>query len=150
MRALIFLLVIISTQESKAQPFANIFDDPKKQEIFNVMNQWWTAWETDNLSILENLSDERVIEYFGGEKRTEGKAALLNVARRIFPLQVLQYWKLTQPIVEIHGDAAICNYFFEETYLQNNEQKSGRGCWTFFLVKKGGQWKVVASHGTNF
>ena len=121
-----------------------------EKEILNITRQWWSAWEKDDLELLENLVDTQFTEYIAGPKRTYGKEAFLEMAKKAFPKLDLLEWEIKDPLIKIHENTAICHYFFDERYIQDDKQKLGSGSFTFVFQRKNGQWKAIASHGTFF
>ncbi len=119
-----------------------------KDQIEETVKRWWEGWAKKDIQVLEDIAHEDYIEFTGGSKRSQGKQALLETARRVMPHLDLLEWEIREALVIPFGDTALCNYYYSEAGNFKGNAYQAMGCATDVFVKLGESWKLVCHHVT--
>ena len=114
--------------------------------LLDKINQINRAFEKgDPTPIRDIISDSAVITNpAGGFVGREDLFALITSGTLKYTSNRLSDAKLTQ-----YGDMAILTYLADDVGTIGGHDISGKSRWTQVWVKQAGQWKIVATQGTN-
>lgn len=108
---------------------------------------WWEAWEHKDVARLSEMAREDYLEFAGqGSRRTEGRDALLDVARRFFDAATITGWSVSELRVRGESSVAVCSYRWSERGSRGPEPFELQGMALDVLRWEDGAWRYQAHH----
>jgi ketosteroid isomerase-like protein len=120
----------------------------QKFQIEETIKRWWNGWASKDIQTLDNIAHPDYLEFTGGRKRSQGKSALLETARRVMPVLDILQWDLQDLLVIMYGQTAICNYYYSEAGSYDDKPYQSAGCATDVFVNEAGDWRLVSHHAS--
>ena len=121
------------------------FDDPVKREIWatvRALNDAWTKGNPDDLA--EFFHPDMIAITATDRFRREGRDACVAGWKEFASATCIQRWQETEPIIHVHGDAAVVAYYFEISFQMAGQALNTTGRDMFFFVRENGKWWAVA------
>jgi uncharacterized protein (TIGR02246 family) len=112
-----------------------------------AVHSWWQAWNDKDRDTIAGMAMEDFIEFPGeGDKRVEGRDAILGTSDGSFARVTIAEWSLSDMEAWRSGDMAVCSYYWQE-YGKKDDGPFGQEGWAMdMLVAVDGQWRLQAHH----
>lgn len=130
------------------------FADPVKQEIWTTVRAMNDAWTQNTAGVAARLA-----KYFHADMvaitatdrlRLEGRAACAAGWQAFAENTRIHYWRETDPVIKVYGDAALVAYYFDMAFEMAGRTVELGGRDMFFFVKEDGRWQAVADQFSPF
>ena len=113
-------------------------------EIKAIVGKINDAWLNERFDELPQYFDENVVlAHPGFEKRTAGRAPLVESYAEFARTATIHHFNAQQPQVDVAGDTAITTMPWEMRYTYAGQTLEERGWDLLVFSRKGGQWRVV-------
>jgi|SRR5215472_11116623 len=86
----------------------------------------------------------------GVQRERKEKQSLLETGRAWMPLVEVENWEIKDAKVILHGNTAVCNYYYSETGKLKGKAYQASGNGTDIFVNKDEKWRLVSPHATEF
>lgn len=121
------------------------FHDPIEQEIWATVRAMNDAWTRDDASRLVDYFHPMMVAVTPTDRhRLEGGPTCIAAWKGFSEASRIHRWEEVDPIIHVHGDAAVVAYDYAMSYEMAGATVDTGGRDMLFLVKDGGRWWVVA------
>lgn len=119
--------------------------DETQQEVWDTIravNEAWTRGDPDQLG---EFFHPRMVAITPSDRlRREGAEACQAGWKAFVEATRIHAWREVDPLVHVHGDAAVVTYYYDIDFEMNGQRMREGGRDMFFLVREDGRWWVVA------
>lgn len=116
----------------------------EREALIAAVDRLWDAYARQDLEAMERLLDEEAVQV--GERRIEGRAAILAFLRRWFDGLQITGWGYSQRSVRLIGDVALVSFWQEETGLAGGEPYRVEGWVSGVWVRRPQGWLSAVTH----
>lgn len=121
------------------------FDDPIRQAIWSTLralNDAWTQGHPDDLA--RYFHPEMIAVTATDRHRLDGATACLRSWKGFAQAARIHYWREIDPVIKLHGDAAVVAYDFDMSFEMGGRIIRMGGRDMFFFVREADRWWAVA------
>lgn len=114
-------------------------------EVWRTVQALNRTWTTGDVGDLEDYFHPEMIAITPTDgDRLVGREACIAAWRRFTDSTTTLKWRETDPVVCVHGDAAVVAYNYELSCEMGGQEAEMAGRDMFFLVLEDGHWFAVA------
>lgn len=127
------------------------FDDPVQQEIWQTvraLNAAWTQGDADDLA--DYFHPDMIAITASDRLRRVGAADCIAGWKGFAEAATIHHWREIDPIIRVHGDAAVVAYYFDMSFDMGGRTLTLGGRDMFFLVRENGRWWAVADQFSGY
>lgn len=124
---------------------APLFDEPARQKVWAVLraiNDAWTQGNPDALA--EYFHPDMVAVTPTDRHRLNGRKACIAAWKSFARATTIHHWREIDPVIHIHGDAAVVAYDFDIAFDMAGKSHRLTGRDLYFFVQEKGRWWAVA------
>lgn len=115
-----------------------------REALLAAVDRRWDAYARQDAEGMGRMLDEQAVQI--GEKRIEGKAAIVAFMRRWFRGLQIHGWAQTQRSVRLVGDIALVSFWQEEVGLVDGEPYRVAGWVSDVWIRRDGSWLNLMTH----
>ena len=124
--------------------------DPVQREVLATVHDMNRAWTGGHAERLADYFHPRMVALTPADARRLESGAACQAAWAAYAEEtVIHRWEESDPLVRVHGAAAVVAYDYEIDAERAGQRRLMRGRDLLFLMRENGRWLVVADQFTS-
>jgi ketosteroid isomerase-like protein len=142
--AVLPLMFLLGLATSCAAPQRTADPRAEREAVLSAIDRLWHAYALKDIETQRLLYAEDAVQI--GDRRAEGRTAILRYLNQWYRGREIQSWTHTQRDVKLMGDVALASYWDDETGLVDGVPYRV-SCWVSDVwVRRDGRWHNLLSH----